>query len=181
MLTPWHANRGVCRLGPFTQSWVNLPMHYSKVVQPMFRRCISQWMSLWAQLLSLLHLTTKPLQPALQRKKWVDNTHLFIGPFSGTTRVSQYQKSKTDLDLLKQETVSGSGISWAICKSAPSSRQITTPAPHHSVFYRPDALPAAQPTASKHWRPKVSEWINVCIFIPFWKVGICYDFWRSLV
>jgi len=36
--------------------------------------------------------------------------------------------------LLKQETVSGSGISWAICKSAPRSRQITTPAPHHSVF-----------------------------------------------
>ena len=26
------------------------------------------------------------------------------------------------------------------------------PAPHHSVFYRLDALPAAQPTASKHWR-----------------------------
>ena len=35
-------------------------------------------------------------------------------------------------------------------ESAPRSRQITTPAPHHSVFYRPDALPAAQPTASKH-------------------------------
>ena len=52
--------------------------------------------------------------------------------------------------LLEQETVSGSGISWAICKSAPRSRQITTPAHHHSVFYRPDALPAAQPTASKH-------------------------------
>ena len=52
---------------------------------------------------------------------------------------------------LKQETVSGSGISWAICKSAPRSRQITTPAPHHSVFYRPDALPATQPTASMHW------------------------------
>ena len=48
--------------------------------------------------------------------------------------------------------MSGSGISWAICKSAPRSRQITTPAPHHSVFYRPDALSAAQPTASKHWR-----------------------------
>jgi len=30
--------------------------------------------------------------------------------------------------------VSGSGISWAICKSAPRSKQITTPAPHHSVF-----------------------------------------------
>jgi len=54
--------------------------------------------------------------------------------------------------LLKQETVSGSSISWAICKSAPRSKQITTPAPHHSVFYRPDALPAAQPTVSEHWR-----------------------------
>jgi len=36
--------------------------------------------------------------------------------------------------LLKQETVSGIGISWAICKSAPRSRQITMLAPHHSVF-----------------------------------------------
>ena len=38
---------------------------------------------------------------------------------------------------LKQETVSGSGsgISWAICKSASRSRQITTPVPDHSVFY----------------------------------------------
>ena len=57
--------------------------------------------------------------------------------------------------ILKQETLSGSGISWAICKSTPRSRQITMPPTHHSVFYRPDALPAAQPTASKHWRQSV--------------------------
>ena len=31
-------------------------------------------------------------------------------------------------------------------------RQITTPTPHHSIFYRPDALPDAQPTVSKRWR-----------------------------
>ena len=55
--------------------------------------------------------------------------------------------------LLNQETVSGSGISWAICKSASRSGQITMPVPHQSkFFYRPDALPAAQATASKHWR-----------------------------
>ena len=36
--------------------------------------------------------------------------------------------------LLKQEIVSGSGISWAVCKSALCSRQITMPAPHHSSF-----------------------------------------------
>ena len=35
--------------------------------------------------------------------------------------------------LLKQETVSGSGISWAVCKSAPLSRQITTPAPQQQL------------------------------------------------
>ena len=30
--------------------------------------------------------------------------------------------------------MSGSGISWAICKSAPRSRQITMPTSHHPVF-----------------------------------------------
>jgi len=67
--------------------------------------------------------------------------------------------------LLKQETVSGSAIRWAICKSALSSIQITTPAPHYSVFFRLDALPAAQPTASKHWRPLISimQWDNIVL------------------
>jgi len=51
---------------------------------------------------------------------------------------------------LKHETVSGRGISWDVCKSASCSRQITTPAPHHSVFYR---LSALWPTAAKHCRP----------------------------
>ena len=72
--------------------------------------------------------------------------------FPGLPGWGGIRKVKPIWILLKQETVSGSGISWAICKSAPISRQIATPAPHHSVFYRPDALPAAQPTASKHWR-----------------------------
>jgi len=36
---------------------------------------------------------------------------------SGTTRVSHYKKgkTKTNVDFLEQETVSGSGISWVIC------------------------------------------------------------------
>ena len=72
--------------------------------------------------------------------------------FPGLPRWAGTRKVTPIWILLKQETASGSGISWAIYKSAPCSRQITTPAPHHSVFYRPDALPATQPTASKHWR-----------------------------
>ena len=78
-------------------------------------------------------------------------------PGWASTRTST-RKVKPIWILLKQETASGSGISWAICKSAPRSRQITTPAPHHSDFYRPDAFPAAQPTASKHWRDKYSTY-----------------------
>jgi len=112
------------------------------------------------------------------------HTHPFNGPLSGTTQVSQYthprltalctglprwagtRKVKPIWILLKQETVSGTGICLAICKSAHRSRQITTPAPHHSSFYRPDALPAAQPTVSKHWRRASSRKVKrICILL----------------
>jgi len=49
--------------------------------------------------------------------------------------------------LLKQETMTDSGISWTICKSAPlpqTNNHASTPLLN---FYRPDALPAAQRTA----------------------------------
>ena len=87
--------------------------------------------------------------------------------FPGLPRWAGTRKVKPIWILLKQETVSGSGISWDICKSAPHPRQITTPAPHRSVFYRLDALPAAQPTASKHWRqneehPTDKNWGTRC-------------------
>jgi len=79
------------------------------------------------------------------------HTHL-TALFLGLPGWAGKRKVKPIWILLKQETVSGSGISWAVCMSAPCSRQITMPVPHHSFFYRPDALPATQPTASKHWR-----------------------------
>ena len=62
------------------------------------------------------------------------HTHPFNGPFPGLLRWASTRKVTPIWILLKQETVSGSGISWAICMSAPYSRQTTTPAPHHSVF-----------------------------------------------
>ena len=81
--------------------------------------------------------------------------HPFNGLFSTTTCVSQQRKGKTSLDLNEARDDDGvlgcNGISWNICKqSAPYSRQITTPTLHHSILYRPDALPDAQPTMSKH-------------------------------
>jgi len=71
------------------------------------------------------------------------HTHL-MALFLGLSESAGTRNVRPIWILLKQETVSGSGISWAICKSAPRSRQITMPAPHQSVFYRPDALPAAK-------------------------------------
>ena len=59
------------------------------------------------------------------------------------------RKVKVIWILLEQETVSGSGITWAICKSAPRSRQITTPAPHHSVLYGPSLPPTNSVNALK--------------------------------
>ena len=96
---------------------------------------------------------------------WRTSIHPFNGPFPGLPGWAGTRKVKRISFLLKQETVSGYGISWAICKSAPRSRQITMPVPHHSVFYRPDALPAAQPTASKHWRhvTNLHIWGNFCL------------------
>ena len=54
--------------------------------------------------------------------------------FPGLPRWAGTRKVKPIWILLKQETVSGSSISWAICKSASRSSQITIPAPHCSVF-----------------------------------------------
>jgi len=109
------------------------------------------------------------------RLKYVifQHTHTrLMALFPGLPGWAGTRKVKLIWILLKQETVSGSGISWAICKSAPRSRQITTPAPHHSVFYRPDALPAAQPTASKHWRHILFHFIYfiLCYFPTHLKI-----------
>ena len=61
--------------------------------------------------------------------------------------------------LLKQETVSGSGISWAICKSAPRSRQITMPATHCSVF-----LQAGCPSLPPNQQRQSTEGTEVYIY-----------------
>jgi len=39
---------------------------------------------------------------------------------------------------------------------ANSSQIITTNKPTSSFFYRPDVLPVARPTASKHWRENIT-------------------------
>ena len=61
--------------------------------------------------------------------------------------MSRHQQGKTNLDLLEQEIVSGSGISWAICKLHLDETHNHASIPP-LIFYRPDTLPAAKSTAS---------------------------------
>ena len=74
------------------------------------------------------------------------HAHTFNGPLSGTTRVSQYQKSKTNLDFTEARD---SEWQWhqlghmQVC----TSLQTTTPAPHHSVFLQ-SGCPSCRPTNS---------------------------------
>ena len=83
------------------------------------------------------------------------HTHPFNDPLSGTTQVSRYQKGKTNLDFTGARDSEWQWHQLEHMQVCTSLQKITTPAPHYSVFYRPDALPAAQPTASKHWRQVV--------------------------
>jgi len=75
-----------------------------------------------------------------------------MGSFSGTTQVSRYQKGKTNLDFTEARD---SEWQWhqlghmQVCTSPQTHNHASSPA---LSFYRPDALPAAQPTASKHLR-----------------------------
>jgi len=85
------------------------------------------------------------------------HTHLmalhpgFNGPSSGTTHVSRYQKGKTNLDFTE---ATDSEWQWhqlgrmQVCTSLRTDNHASTPP--LSFFYRAVALPAAQPTASKH-------------------------------
>ena len=65
--------------------------------------------------------------------------------FPGLPRRAGTRKVKPTWILLKQETVSGNSISWAIYKSAPRSRQITMPATHRCFL---QASPSCHPTNS---------------------------------
>jgi len=75
---------------------------------------------------------------------------MFSGPFSGTTWVSQYQKGKTNLDFNEARD---SEWQWhqlghmQVCALLQTDNHASTLS---LSFYRPEALPAAQPTVSKH-------------------------------
>ena len=75
------------------------------------------------------------------------HTHPFNGPMSGITRVTQYQKGKTNLDFIEARDSEWQWHQLGTCKSAPRSRQITMSTPHHSIFLQA-GCPSCRPTNS---------------------------------
>ena len=85
---------------------------------------------------------------------------------AGTTWVSRYQKSKTskgktNLDLLEQEIVSGSGICWAMCKSAPHPRQ---PCQHPTTQFFTGRMPFLPPNQQRQSTISYKiKWQSTCV------------------
>ena len=115
--------------------------------------------SIWYTLLTE-HKNTVKTENKSETEEVNRNTHtivlLLFWNLPGTTRVSRYQKGKTNLDLLEQEIVSGSGICWAICKSAPCPRQ---PRQYPTTQFFTGRMPFLPPNqqrqsteGKKHWR-----------------------------
>ena len=76
------------------------------------------------------------------------HTHTFNGPFSRTTRVGRYQKCKTNLDFTKTRDSEWQRHQLGhmqVCTLLQTGNHTSS-----LIFYRPDALPAVQQTASKH-------------------------------
>jgi len=77
-------------------------------------------------------------------------THPVNGPLSGTTRVSQYQKGKTNLDFTEARDSEWQWLQvghMQVCTSPQRDNHASTPP---LIFYRPDTLPVAQPAVSRH-------------------------------
>ena len=111
-----------------------------------------------------------------RRTSTVKNTHThsrLTALCPGLPRWAGTRKVKPVWILLKQETVSGSGsgISWAICSS-----QVTTPAPHHSSFFkgRMPFLPPNQQhrsTEGNHRQEYSAEFGNLASQLARWPGG----------
>ena len=132
-----------------TAGWI-----LSAYIGPIIESCHYNGLLLTIKYDQLPHISAVITGRCMRYGRSDDNTHTpaFNGPLSGTTRVSRYQKGKTNLDF-----TAARDSEWQchqlgrmqVCTSLQTDNHASTPP---LSFYRPDALPAAQPTASEHWK-----------------------------
>jgi len=86
-----------------------------------------------------------------------NNTHTFSGPFSGTTRVSRYQKGKTNLDFTEARD-----IEWQwhqlghmqVCTSLQTDSHASTP----PLSFLQAGCPSCRPTNSVKALKEQKKW-----------------------
>ena len=81
--------------------------------------------------------------------------------FPGLPGWAGTRKVKPIWILLKQETVSGSGISWAICKSAARSRQ---PRQHPTTQFFTCRMPFLSPNQQHQSAEDISWLLSPCLY-----------------
>jgi len=148
--------RYVMRISSYFQ-WCKLQAILLPLSCPLFQFHISysfNWQNRKFSM-KLYHVKEKVILP-------VTHTHTHTQPFYCSAGICPGLPGWAGTRKVKPERVNQSGFTGArdsewqwhllgymqVCTSS----QTTTPTSHLSVFYRADALPAAQPTASKHWR-----------------------------
>jgi len=110
----------------------------------------------------------------LTQVTWKLLLHPFNDLFSRTAWVCWHQKGKPFWILLEQEMM------WWQWHQLDHMQIICTSRHNHASasplsFYRPDALPATQPTALKHWRSLE----NVCKNT--WLLVVYFTDWKSIL
>ena len=100
-----------------------------------YRLTIVLWCALGLPEGGTIQIPQLQLQFCCDNKRFTHTDTRLTALFPGLHGWAGTRKVKPIRILLKQETASGSGISLAICKSAPRSRQITMPVPYHSKFF----------------------------------------------
>jgi len=115
---------------------------------------------LWFQKAVSLLDGRKPIWFRLQKSTCHTHAHTHIlrpfGPLSGTIRVSRYQKGKTNMDLLEQETVSGSSKTSAmkICISPQTDNHASNP----QLSFFTGRMPFVTPNKQCQSPPAIVNW-----------------------
>ena len=117
------------------RSWYSLYVHVLDATLPATGWCTGCCcLATWVTMMPRSKSGRSSINPKISHLKNIAHTHThthtrLTALWPGLPGSAGTRKVKPIWISLKQETVSGS---WAICKSAPRSRQITTPAPHRN-------------------------------------------------
>ena len=119
----------------------------------------------FSQILQLIVWTCQTENLVLEKQgtSFASCTHTH--PFSGTTRVSRCQTRTSGLYSAREDKPT---IQVGLTPSGLISAHLY----HPPIFYRPDALPATQPTVSKHWRHPVVEAVAMQHLTSTWCISI---------